>query len=423
MLTKNVYILYPPGHSGSYVSWAISASDADLAKTTVKNPINNTASTKYGGEGTAHLHHRVPTHQSWDFHAAWMMFNRPTDTRIYIIHARDYTISKFIAGVLLYDKDPVFIIVHNDNDYDTWCYGRINCIKKWPAHPMSGLLRSGYTAEDIKFDPYNCKDSKELRNSITKFDDLTKAWSVPLTKIQDEKSKNRLTECFEKLHPFFNIRGAQAPHEINSNYYIIPDKFPWQKIYQLSCTDVVSDQFPDLLENILQQSQCTDNYNTTQLREIQPDYIIAQKNMQWFESIAHWRETGEIDTYLLEHMMTHGLVLREILENSGFLFPTMFDTMTWQHFYNNVRGHSWPTCMLEQDYITLPESIRTELKEVFNYKPKFDNPLVLEFRDQLLNWRDMTLIDANRVFQQYRYLLGKINKPAINFEIPAVGFN
>ena len=49
MLQKNVYILYPPGYCGSYINWAIHASDKELQKITVKDPLNNKNSAKYGG--------------------------------------------------------------------------------------------------------------------------------------------------------------------------------------------------------------------------------------------------------------------------------------------------------------------------------------------------------------------------------------
>jgi hypothetical protein len=40
MLHKNVYLIYPPGYSGSYLSWCLSKSEKDLSTITVDDPLN-----------------------------------------------------------------------------------------------------------------------------------------------------------------------------------------------------------------------------------------------------------------------------------------------------------------------------------------------------------------------------------------------
>jgi len=50
-MKKNIYLIYPPGYSGSYVSWCLSKSEAGSKDTTVDDPINPTNNTKYGGAG------------------------------------------------------------------------------------------------------------------------------------------------------------------------------------------------------------------------------------------------------------------------------------------------------------------------------------------------------------------------------------
>lgn len=42
----------------------------------------------------------------------------------------------------------------------------------------------------------------------------------------------------------------------------------------------------------------------------------------------------------------------------------------WQNWYERIRDISWPDCPSEQDFWTLPESVRTECIQVFGYKPK-----------------------------------------------------
>ena len=60
MLIKNVYILYPAGWGGTFIDWAINASDVDNSKFTVANPVTVNTTAETGGAGTAHLHKKIP---------------------------------------------------------------------------------------------------------------------------------------------------------------------------------------------------------------------------------------------------------------------------------------------------------------------------------------------------------------------------
>jgi hypothetical protein len=46
------------------------------------------------------------------------------------------------------------------------------------------------------------------------------------------------------------------------------------------------------------------------------------------------------------------------------------DCEQFADFYRDIKDASWPDCYAEEDFDKLPEFIKTELVEVFNYKPK-----------------------------------------------------
>jgi hypothetical protein len=103
------------------------------------------------------------------------------------------------------------------------------------------------------------------------------------------------------------------------------DKYK-SNIFELSCLDVVTLQFPDILENILNLSNLSDSYNTSQVRTIHQSFIDSQPNLKWFDSINNWRETGILDDYLLSHSCIQGMVLKELLEKK----PNLKDTLDWK---------------------------------------------------------------------------------------------
>jgi hypothetical protein len=324
MLKKNVYILYPAGYFGTYINWAIHISDIDLAKETVSNPINTQKSDKYGGTGTSHLHVKIPTHQGPMSHFMWVMYNKPTGTKIYNInHGHDAlpSLERTISTLLNSDPDPVFIVIHDNNEQDIINFGTINAINKWPtqfairaAYELFGPNKKLY-----EFDPFNCTDDINFRNLIAEFHSKLVRRNSPV-------NHETLKHIINMEDSWYKIRNGLQPHEVNEETYINPQTYIADyrsKIFEITCLDVVTQQFPDILENILNTSNLSHSYNTDQVRVIHQSFIDSQPNLKWFVSINNWRETGNLDEFLLSHSCIQGMVLKEILEKHTDVMSTI----------------------------------------------------------------------------------------------------
>ena len=90
MQTKNVYILFPAGYSGTYLSWCLDKSELSSKDIIIDDPINKIKSDKYGGSGTCHQYHRYPTHGSIDHVMSWLILNQPKDKRYYLYSRRAF---------------------------------------------------------------------------------------------------------------------------------------------------------------------------------------------------------------------------------------------------------------------------------------------------------------------------------------------
>jgi len=334
MLTKNIYILYPPGYSGSYVSWAINVSDADMYKVTTSNPINSVDSNKYGTAGTSHLHHRIPTHQGIEDHMTWMVLNRPVDKKIFVINTDNNDIDRTLSHIVYSDRDPVIILIHDGGDWDTRAYGSINGLTKWPIRSLLGMnnidvaISLGLAEQNVRWDPFDCATDLTCRNTI----------ALGNTKIIETLSpienNPRAMYTFLKHKMWYEVRNQAHPHEVNSDNYLYLKEFPSHRLHQISCLDVVSDYFPDLLNSILSQNNTLSDSNFDYVKQYQSTYISAQSNLQWFDSIAQWREQGIINAYLNSHAAIQGFFIRELVKK--YKLPVGWDMMNIQEIADKV---------------------------------------------------------------------------------------
>ena len=172
MLNKNIYLIYPPGYSGSYISWCLSKSESTLAADTIDDPINTSTSALYGGSGTSHLHHRIPTHQGIEDHMTWMVLNRPVDKKIFVINTDNNDIDRTLSHIVYSDRDPVIILIHDGGDWDTRAYGSINGLTKWPIRSLLGMnnidvaISLGLAEQNVRWDPFDCATDLTCRNTI-----------------------------------------------------------------------------------------------------------------------------------------------------------------------------------------------------------------------------------------------------------------
>lgn len=402
MLSKNVYLLYPAGYAGNFVSWAINASDNDLSKNTVSSPVYTGQDPKYGANGTSHLHHRTPTHQSIWQHLPWMILNNPQNPQTYVINCCNNNIAFTISSILMYDPDPVFIVIHDNDDPDIRSYGQINCITKWPVYFSAYYAHQG---EDLTFDPFNYATDKNFRNLIATnqsgLQELSPVAGNNLEKIKKEYMQNMA---------WYHTRNSVNPHEVNQDQYLIKSEFPNHCIFQFNCADIVDNKFISILEKILQDSACSSGFDVSRIQHGHEQYIKAQKNLEWFESIDLWKQTGQLSSYLTSHAGIEGQVVFNILKdcwaidkNIKFRQDSGQQHLTWQIFYKNVKDSSWPDCEREQDFDLLPDHVQNELVSNFKYVPLASRDRArAECRRALLDWKNMTLEQINKIYQSYK---------------------
>lgn len=337
MLRKNVYILYPAGYFGTYINWAINISDCDLKNSTVKNPINKETSGERGGPGTSHLHSKIPTHQGFTKHVAWVMYNRPTEFKIYNINQGSDTptpVEKFIAVILNSDPDSIFINIHNNLSKDITNFGNINAMIKWPTQ-MAIRATEGQVSLD-QIDPFNCVDDINFRNLVA-VDEKLFRYQVPV-------NKNKLRHLLLQDQQWYDLRNRLQPHEINEETYIDPKTYIdnnsyLSRVFELSCLDVVKDSFPAFLSEFLIKSEACTEFDTDHVADFHSEFIAAQDNLRWFESIEKWRQTRELDDFLKSHMGIQGMIIAE-----------MFD------LYPNMRRTNWHNKTIEELNLLLTNS-------------------------------------------------------------------
>ena len=402
MIKKNVYIVYPAGYHGSYIKWAIEVSDIDRRKITVLDPLNRKSSTKLGGVGTSHGHARIPTHQSFDNHTAWVIRNRPVDKMVYIIgHSTKNQIDycKYLVQLLLQDPTGIIITINDGNDRVAQSYGRINSVTKWPTFMacVPPYINDETFGIHKNFNPFDCANDRLFRNSmITTINALTinvYDFSTPIGTLNFEY----LDQEIAWWNWWYKVRNRYQPHEINEETYVAQIDYT-DRLYQLNITDIPSDKFLSQLQDILSKTEISDNFNLDVVKKYHPDYISAQPNLQWFESFAHWDQTGELDNYLMSHSIIEAELLREIMRRCHVRFDiTEEDHIRWRKFYRLHRGSNWPAMpQTETGFHQLPEWVKKEILVDFKYElknPGMPDPIMVA-----LDWQNMSLQDINQVY-------------------------
>jgi len=338
MLTKNIYILYPAGYSGSYLNWAIHISDNDLYNTTVKSPINTSTSAQFGGAGTSHKHVRVPTHQGILWHLSWVIYNRPTDKKIYIINEGTPTVYQSVRIIMQSDPTGVFVIVHNNSDVDVDAYGTINCVTKWPSYGDAKLqlLPTDPREEDFSFH----ESSKAYRNFIVKHHSA-------FFEHMEKPDYNELKNEIQRGVNWYQTRNRLQPHEVNESTYVTNFALD-NRVFDISCA---------------------------------------------FESINKWEATGVLDSYLTSHCGIEAHVLTRIFKNSNI----HVQQSNWTEFYTKIKDPSWPMISDENNFYTLPKDIQDEIIHQHGYQLNVSSPANTDILH--LNWQSLSLEEINQVYQ------------------------
>lgn len=395
MLQKNVYILYPPGYSGSYINWAINAADRDQAQYTVSNPVNITTSLQLGGSGTSHLHTRIPTHQSIQQHLTWVLYNKPQDYRVYIINVGDHDICQAISTLCQYDTTGVFINIHHNNDEDIDSYGTINCVTKWPTfmevslHTKTSNSRF-YSGLPKNFDPYNCSNDIAFRNQVVKTQQKMFRHSNPIDMTKLEATIKNTTD-------WFKIRNLRQPHEVNETMYVArPDLT--DRIFEINCKSIASQEFISWFRDFMQLSSVSTDWSLDPIIDVHNCYISSQTNLQWFDSIANWKQTGKLDQYLTSHSIIEAQVLATIFKQSQVVLLTSEQKKQWQTYYTQCKGPDWPDNIEnEYEFFDLPDWVQQEIIK-HEYKLNFTSAPNLVMAK--LDWENLDTSTINEIYQQ-----------------------
>jgi hypothetical protein len=399
MLQKNVYIVYPAGYHGSYVKWAIEVSDLDRRAVTTLDPLNRSDSTSHGGAGTSHGHVRIPTHQGFDDHTNWVIRNRPADPTVYIINPSGSNIYHGIVQLLIQDPAGIIITINDGNDRVTQSYGRINCVTKWPTFMPATDAVTGNKNFGMheNFDPFNCARDRRFRNSmVTNINMLTqnaRDFSTASSPLNFEDLKILAV----RYNNWYKVRNQYQPHEVNETTYI-PKVDHENRLYELNIKDIPSDKFLSQLQDILTITGISNRFDLDVVNTYHRDYILAQPNLQWFESFAHWSRTGELDDYILSHSIIEAELLREIMHRCNmWVAYTESDNSKWQNFYKQTRGSNWPDMPLSEfGFYQLPAGVKREILEGYTLKHQAEpepDPIM-----GTLDWQNMSLQDINQVY-------------------------
>lgn len=400
MINKNVYILYPAGYHGSYLKWAIESSDLDSRKTTVSDPINKNSSFKFGGAGTAHINARVPTHQGFEAHQRWVILNRPTEPKVYVFYTTTADVIRCIVNLLFEDPSGIILYLHNNDDADVDSYGKINCITKWPAYIDSvfkSVIRENLAMKTAAepfvkngFDAIQCSDNREFRNFLVDHN----------TVLGSQKKLNfeNLQYQIDIVQDWFRARNFTQPHEVNDLTYISKIDNVAERIFQINCREIPDSKFLNIFNDLMIKSEISDNWDLNLLQNVHDEYINTQPNLQWFESVSRWEETGQLDDYLTSHVVIESEIIQRIFKKSNISTFNFYDQARWLIFYANVCGSSWPPApSTELGFYSLPQHVQDEIKYKFNYQLRHDNPPIDAILN--LNWKHMSLSEINEVFQ------------------------
>jgi hypothetical protein len=328
MLKKNIYILYPPGYCGSYISWAIAKSDRDLEKTTVDNPINSSSSVKFGGQGSAHLYYRNPTHMGWENILIWFLENKPTDKRTYIINAGSDggTLSRtgpaHIVKMFSHtDPEGIYINIHHNDDLDLRDLGNLNLWTKWPIYFKAIKASHPLLAPELTSDTI---DNRSLRNFFVK---TYPTYFPGNTKID----QNSIRSYWKERKSWFDVRYAANPHEINPNEFTIRDGEN-TGVYELGLNQILSGELPDALANILTDAGAGD-FNFDYLKSFHQEYVNAQTNLAFLDGIKLLRNKNILSDCLLSNPLVEAITIQTIAKTENL--PVGWENMTTEEIHKN----------------------------------------------------------------------------------------
>jgi len=302
MLRKNIYLMYPPGYSGTYISWLLSKSELDSAVDTVDNPINPSTNSLYGGSGTAHLHHRNPTHLAIKHLMYWLVINKPTEKKIFLVNAWDAPHAVLtVDHIMNIDKDPVIIHLTASNE-DTRALGNIHALIKWPLYFYG---RHELYAK-LKIEDFSTDFSIEARNSyVREYENC-----FPDSKPVDFDSSFYL-QMRESYNIWYTMRNKFNPHEVNSSMYVEAQQTP-KHYFNIDLLQIYDTSIINRIRQIMNETDSGD-FNFDYAEQFHPTYVAAQQHIKYVAEISQFRKDKILTAYLCSHPFIEALVIREIM--------------------------------------------------------------------------------------------------------------
>lgn len=329
MLNKNIYLIYPPGYSGSYLSWCIYKSEIDSAKTTVDSPLNHTKSEKYGGVGTAHLHHRVPTHMGIRQLLYWLVLNQPKDKRVYLVNSwSDAKLGDTLNYIMHIDRDPVIIHITAD-DEDTRALGNINAITKWPVYFKIHNFNDTYNFTD------NANDIQSRNSFVCNYENIfPNSHTMNFNRDEIDEKSYWYHDASNIYSRWYSIRNEHNPHEVNETMYVPPADKP-KHYYPIDLMEVYKDSLPLKIAKILKDVDAG-TFDFTYVQNYHQTYVNAQPHVKYVDEIKKFRETKVLTEYLDSHALIQALVIRDIKKS----LPNEYDweTKTLQEIVKAIQS-------------------------------------------------------------------------------------
>jgi hypothetical protein len=283
----------------------------------------------YGGEGTAHMYHRIPTHCGIDQLMFWLILNRPEEKKVYLVNAWDENrLHKAIYHIMGFDRDPVIIqITAKDKHYNQ--LGNINAITKWP---LFFEIMGHYEKYNIDFNNLD-KNNLAHRNTFVKYYDemFTVPDSIDFDNIKEIKGSTQWPFSLEMYKRWFTLRNLNNPHEVNAEQFALPPD-NMKNLYNLDLADIYSDIFPNILESLFENTNAGD-FDFNYIKSFHQNYIDAQPHLKFIEEINEFKKTKVLTEYLNSHPLLQALVIKEIYDQ----LPTDWESKTLQEIVKAIQ--------------------------------------------------------------------------------------
>ena len=333
MLTKNIYLIYPPGYSGSYVSWCIYKSELDTSDQTIDNPINVSSDKKYGGYGTAHLHHRIPTHTNIEQLMYWLILHKPTDKKVFLVNAPEShyvtSVSRTINHILNFDRDPVIIQI-TGSDTIMKAVANLNAVTKWP---LFFDIQGHNKKFNINFEKVDT--TFHTRNICVNHFDVIFDLSHPINFDNiDDKSLSYVLHR-EFYTNWYTIRNSNNPHEVNNTQYIEPIFKP-EHFYNLDLSKIYRLDFASTLKSMV---DIAGDFDFSYVNNFHHNYIECQQHLQFIVDFENFKNNKILSEYLLSNPLSQAMVILSIKDK----LPPKYD---WESkslqeivkVYNDITG-------------------------------------------------------------------------------------